>query len=71
VRTESAAGYELKVTLPWSALNGAGSQLGKTIGFSIGLNDDNGGGTRDTQVMLFGSDQNFNNATGFGNLNLL
>jgi Carbohydrate family 9 binding domain-like len=70
VRTENAVGYELKVTLPWSALNGAGSQLGKTIGFSIGLNDDNNGADRDTQVMLFGGDQNFNNTTGFGNLNL-
>src|ERR1041384_778865 len=30
VRTENANGYELKVTVPWSSLNGAGSQLGKT-----------------------------------------
>jgi hypothetical protein len=70
-RTENANGYELKITVPWAALNGAGSQLGKTIGFSLGLNDDADGGDRNTQVMLFGSDQNFNNATGFGNLNLL
>jgi hypothetical protein len=68
VRTESAGGYELKVTLPWAALNGAGSQVGKTIGFDIGLNDDNGGGTRDTQIMLYGNDQNFNNTSQFGDL---
>jgi Carbohydrate family 9 binding domain-like len=70
IRTESADGYELKVTLPWAALNGAGSQLGKTIGFDVGLNDDTGGGTRETQVMLFGIPDNFNNTSQFGNLTL-
>jgi hypothetical protein len=69
-RTENANGYELKVTLPWSALNGAASQLNKTIGFSVAINDDRDGGTRETQVMLFGSDQNYLNASGFGDLTL-
>lgn len=69
-RTESAAGYELKVTLPWSALNGAGSQVGKTIGFDIGVNDDANGGTRETQVMLFGADNNYLNTSKFGSLKL-
>jgi hypothetical protein len=67
-RTENANGYELKVTVPWAALNGAGSQVGKTIGFDVGLNDDATGDTRDTQVMLFGSDMNYLNTSQFGDL---
>ena len=70
VRTESAAGYELMVTLPWSALNGAASQVGKAIGFSIGVDDDTDGGTRDKQVVLFGDELNYMSSAKFGTLTL-
>jgi hypothetical protein len=69
-RSENANGYELKVSVPWNALNGAGSQVGKTIGFDVGLNDDRDGTGRETQVMLYGFDQNYLNASQFGNLTL-
>jgi Carbohydrate family 9 binding domain-like len=69
-RIENANGYELKVALPWNALNGAGSQVGKTIGFDVGLNDDRDGAGRETQVMLYGFDQNYLNTSQFGNLTL-
>lgn len=69
-RTDDNKDYELKVKIPWSALNNAGSQLGKTIGFSIALNDDNNGDDRDTQVMLFGDGNNWMNASQLGDLQL-
>lgn len=69
-RTENANGYQLKVTVPWNALNGAASQVGKTIGFDVGLNDDRDGAGRETQVMLYGFDQNYLNSSQFGNLTL-
>ena len=70
VRTENADGYELKVTVPWSALNGAGSQVGKTIGFDLALNDDRDGGTRETQIVLYGSANAYQDTKQFGDLTL-
>lgn len=69
-RTENANGYQIKVSVPWNALNGAASQVGKTIGFDVAINDDRDGATRETQVMLFGSDQNYLNTSQFGELTL-
>lgn len=70
-RSDDNTDYELNVMIPWSALNNAGSQLGKTIGFSIGLNDDSSADPeRDTQVMLFGTENNYQDASQFGDLQL-
>ena len=65
-RSENANGYQLKVSIPWSALNGAGSQLNKTIGFDLGLNDDGDCAGPETQAMLYGFDQNYVNASELG-----
>ncbi len=71
MRTDDNKDYRLQVTIPWSALNNAGSQLGKTVGFSLGLNDDsNAAVERDTQVMLYGTADNYMNASQFGDLQL-
>ena len=67
-RTENANGYQMKVSVPWNALNGAASQVGKTIGFDVAINDDRDGVTRETQVMLYGFDQNYLNTSQFGDL---
>jgi Carbohydrate family 9 binding domain-like len=69
-RTENANGYQLKVSVPWNALNGATSQVGKTIGFDVAINDDRDGVARETQVMLYGFDQNYLNTSQFGDLTL-
>jgi len=69
-RTENANGYQIKVSVPWTALNGAASQVGKTIGFDVAVNDDRDGATRETQVMLYGFDQNYLNTSQFGDLML-
>ena len=69
VRTEVTGGYTLDVSVPWAALNGSlGSQLGKTIGFDLAADDDANGGVRDSQLMLFGTDQAFNNTSFYGDL---
>ena len=69
-RTDDKKDYELKVKIPWSALNNAASPVGKTIGFSIAVNDDSNGADRETQVMLFGDGNNWMNASQFGDLQL-
>ena len=68
VRAEVTGGYTLDVSIPWASLNNAGSQLGKTIGFDIAVDDDLNGGTRDAQLMLLGTDQAYNNTSFFGDL---
>jgi hypothetical protein len=68
-RTSDAMGYTLQIEIPWAALNNAPSQVGKTIGFDIGVNDDNNGGdSREAQLMLYGTEFNYQNTAGFGDL---
>jgi hypothetical protein len=70
-RTSDAMGYRLQIEIPWAALNNAPSQVGKTIGFDIGVNDDaDGGDTREAQLMLYGTDQNYMTTAAFGSLNV-
>jgi hypothetical protein len=66
-----AGGYTMDIHVPWAAIGASGSPpLGATIGFDIGINDDTNGGGRDAQLMIYGSDQNFNNTSGWGELTL-
>jgi hypothetical protein len=70
VRTEVTGGYTLDVSVPWAALNGLGSQLGKTIGFDLAIDDDTNGNGRDGQLMLYGTNQAFTNTSFYGDLAL-
>jgi hypothetical protein len=65
-RTSSASSYTLIVGIPWSALNNAAYPSGKTIGFDVGVNDDSDGGDRNSQIMLYGGSNNWNNTSQFG-----
>jgi hypothetical protein len=70
-RAEVTGGYTIDVSVPWSALNGGlGSQLGKTIGFDVAVDDDLNGSARDAQLMLYSSDQAFANTSAYGSLTL-
>jgi hypothetical protein len=69
-RSSDAMGYTLEVSIPWSALNGATSKVGSTIGFDLGVNDDTDGDSRNAQLMLYGNDQNYNHSSDFGDLTL-
>jgi hypothetical protein len=69
-RTTGAAGYTLAITIPWTALNNAAYPSGKTIGFDVAVNDDSDGGDRNSQIMLYGSAQNYLNTSQFGTLDI-
>ncbi|MGH7957465.1 MAG: sugar-binding protein, partial [Opitutaceae bacterium] len=64
-------GYTIEMAIPWSNINVTGAAAGLTIGFDVGVNDDdNGGITREAQVMWNGTNTNFNNTEDFGDLTL-
>jgi endo-1,4-beta-xylanase len=69
-RTSSASGYTLIIGIPWTALNNAAYPSGKTIGFDVAVNDDSDGGDRNSQIMLYGSANNWNNTSQFGTLTI-
>jgi hypothetical protein len=69
-RTSSATGYTLIVGIPWTALNNAAYPSGKTIGFDVAVNDDSDGGDRNSQIMLYGGVNNWNNTSQFGMLTI-
>lgn len=68
--TYASSPYTVAVTIPWAALNTTVPSVGSVLGFDVGINDDDGGGTRDGQVMLFGTNQNFNNPSLWGTLRI-
>ncbi len=71
VKSSNACGYTIDVTVPWAALDGATAPLGEDIGFDFAVNNDtNGDDNRDSQIMVFGNDQNFNNTSQFGTITL-
>lgn len=67
-RTTDASGYTLIVSVPWAALNNATYPSGKTIGFDIAVNDDSDGGGRNSQIMMYGTLDNWFNTSQFGTL---
>ncbi len=61
-------GYTVEMAIPWSNL-GITPTANLTIGFDVGCNDDdNGGNTRESQLMWFGTGLNSVNTSGFGDL---
>ncbi|MGH7955526.1 MAG: sugar-binding protein [Opitutaceae bacterium] len=63
-------GYTIEIAIPWTNINVTGA-VGLTIGFDIGNNDDdNGGTTREHQLVWAGTITNWNNTAAFGHLTL-
>jgi len=60
-------GYSIELAIPWSNL-GVTPTLNLTIGFDVGNNDDDNGGTRETQLVWWGTINNYNNTSAFGHL---
>ncbi|HEY8402775.1 MAG TPA: sugar-binding protein [Cytophagaceae bacterium] len=48
-QTVKAGGYIMEISIPWSTLGGAPA-TGSFIGFDIHVNDDDGGGSRDSKI---------------------
>ena len=70
-RFSNATGYKIKLTVPWSSIGaGASPPLGKTIGFDLAVDDDSDGGDRNSQIVVFGTLDNFQNTSGFGEIQL-
>lgn len=63
-----AGGYTIELAIPWSNL-GITPSTNLTIGFDVGNNDDdNGGDTRESQVVWNGTVNNYQNTSAFGDL---
>ena len=61
-----AGGYFMEISIPWTTLGGVPSN-GDMIGFDIGVNDDDNGGTRDSKIQWFdGTDNDFHDPSYFG-----
>ncbi len=58
-------GYSIELSIPWSQL-GITPAAGMTIGFDIGNDDDDNGGTRDAQSVWNGTIDNYANTSAFG-----
>jgi hypothetical protein len=70
-RSSNAKGYQVKLTVPWSSVGvGGRPPLGKTIGFDLAVDDDSDGGDRNSQVVSFGSANNFMSTADFGTIQL-
>jgi hypothetical protein len=67
--TPITGGYSVELAIPWSLL-GTTASSGKTIGFDIGVNDDDDGATRDSQLMYNGTASNSTDPSGFAKLSL-
>ncbi|MGH7957240.1 MAG: sugar-binding protein, partial [Opitutaceae bacterium] len=53
-------GYTVEIAIPWSNINVSGVAAGLTIGFDVANNDDdNGGATRESQLMWAGTGSNY------------
>jgi len=70
VRTTDAAGYTLDVTIPWAALGLGSAPVGQNIGFDFAVNNDTDGGTRNSQIMVFGDTDNHQDTTNFGTITI-
>jgi len=64
-----SGGYTVELAVPWSNL-GVAPKDGMTIGLDIGVNDDDNGGARDSQMMWNGTASNWQSASAFGDLTL-
>ena len=62
-------GYTLEFSVPWTSLAFATAD-NKSFSFDIALNDNDAGTGRTSQNMWIGSDQNWQNTSGFGTITL-
>jgi hypothetical protein len=62
-------GYSIEVAIPWTQLGFASAPAaGTKVGFDVGNNDDDNGGTRDAQAVWNGTINNHSNTSAFGTI---
>jgi PQQ-dependent dehydrogenase (s-GDH family) len=64
----TATGYAIEMRIPWSNLGITNPALGFTIGFDVANDDDDNGGTRESQLMWSGDGDNWRYPRYFGDL---
>lgn len=64
-----SGGYTVEMAIPWASLNITPAR-DITLGFDVGINDDDGnnGGNRESQLMWNGTGNNWQDTSGFGHL---
>ena len=65
-----SGGYTVELAIPWSKL-GVTPTANMTIGFDIGVNDDDNGSARDAQMTWNGTSNNYRNTSAFGHVVLM
>jgi hypothetical protein len=63
-----SGGYSVELAIPWSQLGIAAPANGTSIGFDVGYDDDDNGGSRDAQAVWNGTIDNHQNTAAFGRL---
>jgi len=63
-------GYTVELAIPWSQLGISSPASGMNIGFDIGYDDDDNGGSREGQAMWNGTSDDWQNTSAFGRLTL-
>ncbi|HEY9047294.1 MAG TPA: sugar-binding protein, partial [Ohtaekwangia sp.] len=62
-----SGGYSVELSIPWSQLNVTPAN-GITLGFDVGYDDDDNGGSREGQAVWNGAVNNYENTSAFGSL---
>ncbi|MEO0224914.1 MAG: sugar-binding protein, partial [candidate division WOR-3 bacterium] len=63
----TSTGYSVEIAIPWANL-GVIPSVGMMFGFDVGINDDDDGGSRDSQAMWAGTANNYLTTQYFGDL---
>jgi hypothetical protein len=67
---ELATGYQIEMAIPWGELGDVPVEAGRTVGFNVGLSDDDDGGGYDARLVWEG-DSTFSGSIDFGYLELV
>jgi chitodextrinase len=66
--SQSGSGYSIEMQIPWSSFGISNPVSGLVIGFDVACDDDDNGGTRDSQLMWAGDGNNATSTQNFGDL---
>ncbi|MBK8806945.1 MAG: hypothetical protein IPO21_10000 [Bacteroidales bacterium] len=69
---KSAQGYDLEIRIPWASINKSNPSIGQSVGFDIGVNDDDNGAGRENKIAWKQTtDVGWQNPSVFGTVALL
>ncbi len=65
---QNGSGYSIELQIPWSNFGISNPAAGLIIGFDVACDDDDNGGSRDTQLMWAGDANNSTSTNNYGDL---